>query len=145
MTLISVVVVFGVAYYKSFLTTDMTFVSRKEHFEKRSMPTTCDNDYLEDISAYPECKPVQCSRFISDTIVSELEGKTLLEMAEAGFKLSQSDGGASILDLQSGALSKGNAFMNVYSLPDADEIFPDEKMKIYQVRKINSISNGCQL
>lgn len=44
-------------------------------------------------------------------------------MAESGFQFGGSSGGASILDLHSGALSKGKEFVNVYKFPGAQKVF----------------------
>ncbi|XP_031841569.1 2-oxoglutarate and iron-dependent oxygenase domain-containing protein 3 isoform X2 [Nomia melanderi] len=46
-----------------------------------------------------------------------------------------SNGGASILDLYSGALSKGNGFIDIYTLPEAKWIFNNADLAIYKVVK----------
>lgn len=49
--------------------------------------------------------------------------------------LGGSDGGASILDLHSGALSYGKQFINVYSLEDNKKIFTPAELAIYKIVK----------
>lgn len=53
----------------------------------------------------------------------------------AGIFLRGSSGGASILDLHSGALSSGEQFINVYSLEEAKEIFNPADLMIYRIVK----------
>lgn len=47
------------------------------------------------------------------------EVELLLEMASNIIDLAGSSGGASILDIHSGALSYGDKFLNVYQMPKA--------------------------
>lgn len=46
-----------------------------------------------------------------------------------------SSGGASILDLHSGALSAGEQFINVYSLEEARNIFNPTDLMVYKIVK----------
>lgn len=46
-----------------------------------------------------------------------------------------SDGGASVLDLHSGALSYGTKFINVYSLEESKEIFTKPNLAVYKIVK----------
>lgn len=60
---------------------------------------------------------VRCGRIVTDSIVSPLEAKQLADIALRGLKLTGDPaGGASILDLHSGALSAGKGFINLYAL-----------------------------
>lgn len=45
------------------------------------------------------------------------------------------EGGAAILDLHSGALSHGQAFINVYSLENSQKLFSSGEMAVYKVVK----------
>ncbi|CAL4064549.1 unnamed protein product, partial [Meganyctiphanes norvegica] len=55
----------------------------------------------------------------------------LLNIAERGLALGGSRGGASILDLHSGALSKDDAFINIYKVDGVNKVFTKEDFKIY--------------
>ena len=52
------------------------------------------------------CAPTKCGRAVLDNVVSAQESDKLLELAKKGFVKGGGSGGASILDLHSGALSK---------------------------------------
>ncbi len=52
------------------------------------------------------CIPAKCGRAIVDQLFSEEESHRLLSIAKKGLVKGGSNGGASILDLHSGALSK---------------------------------------
>ena len=53
-------------------------------------------------------------------------------IAERGLKFGGSAGGASILDLHSGALSQGNSFINFYKLENTHKVFTDQDFMIYK-------------
>ena len=71
---------------------------------------------LEDwkILSISECSPKICGRYVSDDIVTAKETEILLKFAVDSINLGGSSGGASILDLHSGALSKDEHFVDVY-------------------------------
>ena len=52
------------------------------------------------------CVPTKCGRAVLDNVVSEKESDQLLALAKKGFAKGGGSGGASILDLHSGAISK---------------------------------------
>ena len=52
------------------------------------------------------CVPTKCGRVVLDNVVSEKESDQLLALAKKGFAKGGGRGGASILDLHSGAISK---------------------------------------
>jgi len=83
------------------------------------MRVDCSADYEEDRKLHPGCTPQWCGRIVTDSVVSDVDASRLLEVAKVGFRYGGSDGGASILDLHSGALSKGDRFINIYSLKSA--------------------------
>lgn len=76
--------------------------------------------------------PERCGRVVSDTIVTNNEVENLLNVAKAGFALGGSQGGASILDLHSGALSHGQNFVNFYKLPEAEGVLKPEDFVTYK-------------
>ncbi|XP_058059391.1 reticulon-4-interacting protein 1 homolog, mitochondrial [Anopheles bellator] len=100
--------------------------------ELRTQPIDCSRPYFEEITKFAGCIPAQCGRFVSDKIVSVAEAGVLLDLARAGFTHGQSAGGASILDLHSGALSQGTQFVNIYKLPEARRIFTAQHINVYR-------------
>lgn len=60
------------------------------------------------------------------------EASALLNIAQRGLALGGSAGGASILDLHSGALSQGSAFINMYKLDAVKKVFNQDDFKIYR-------------
>jgi hypothetical protein len=83
-------------------------------------------------SWFSGCVPEQCGRVISDGLVSTREARDLLNLAKAGMALGGSKGGATILDLHSGALSLGTNFVSVYSLPKASEVLSTKDFALYK-------------
>ena len=61
--------------------------------------------------SFEGCAPTKCGRAVMDNVVSSEESDHLLRLAKKGFAKGGGSGGASILDLHSGALSK--VFMNI--------------------------------
>ena len=52
------------------------------------------------------CAPTKCGRAVLDNVVTVQESDKLLSLAKKGFAKAGGSGGASILDLHSGAISK---------------------------------------
>ena len=74
----------------------------------------CSEDYKEH-PVFPGCTPNKlCGRCVKDGLLTADEVKLLKKIAENGLAYGGSSGGASILDLHSGALSKGEKFVNIY-------------------------------
>lgn len=83
--------------------------------KKRAAQMLCDPRYKEEIAALdPVCLPARCGRFITDDLVTLKEAHGLLALAKKGLAQGGGAGGASILDLHSGALSKEQQFVNLY-------------------------------
>lgn len=78
------------------------------------------------------CVPEKCGRYVTDRLVTETEAEKLLEIGKKGFSLGVSDGGASILDLHSGALSMGKVFVNIYKLDTASKLFTVKDFAVYK-------------
>lgn len=78
------------------------------------------------------CTPRKCGRVVFDTLVKPSEVAALLNIAKRGLSMGGSTGGASILDLHSGALSHGNAFVNIFKLEEARNLFTEQDFKIYR-------------
>ncbi len=75
------------------------------------------------------CLPKKCGRFVTDDVVTEDEAHELLELAKKGLSKGGSSGGASILDLHSGALSHGEQFVNLYKVHP--ELFRRQDFEVY--------------
>lgn len=110
----------------------MSLARQKDVLVSRSQNVDCSADYRAELETYPGCVPERCGRIVTDKLVSATEIDTLLKLAKNGLELAGSDGGASILDLHSGALSKGQGFINVYKLPTAKKIFNSVDLAIYR-------------
>ncbi|XP_034090124.1 urotensin-2 receptor 2 isoform X1 [Gymnodraco acuticeps] len=112
-----------------------TLVSRGElvspHPRIYSVP--CSEDY-NNHKRYPGCTPQKCGRAVTDSIVTREEAETLKRLAERGLALAGSEGGASILDLHSGALSMGKQFVNIYRYfgEQIGEVFTEEDFQLYK-------------
>lgn len=113
---------------------EKTFARHKDTIPLRSQYFDCSSDYLAEIESFPRCLPKQCGRFVTDSLLTSDEIDRLLELAEAGFALGGGSGGASILDLHSGALSRGKEFVNVYKLPQSESLNRPDHFAVYQVK-----------
>ncbi|XP_055550799.1 2-oxoglutarate and iron-dependent oxygenase domain-containing protein 3-like [Wyeomyia smithii] len=133
--LVLIVGIAVVVYFTTFRTREKKFATQKETLELRTQKLDCSKPYFEEIAKYSGCIPVYCGRFVSDTIVSQEEVEILLNLARSGFKFGRSSGGASILDLHSGALSKETQFVNIYKLPEAKQIFTTDHINTYKLVK----------
>jgi len=108
---------------------------QKEVLQQRGQQFKCDDEYLEEIEDFPGCVPKKCGRFVSDKLVTANEANILLKIAKRGIALGGSEGGASILDLHSGALSYGKKFVNIYSIEESHKIFNAADLAVYKVVK----------
>ncbi|TRY54008.1 hypothetical protein DNTS_015563 [Danionella cerebrum] len=110
-----------------------TLVSRNEILtQPRVFNIECSQDYKK-YKHFAGCTPSKCGRAISDSVVSLDEAQKLRRLAERGLSLAGSDGGASILDLHSGALSMGKQFVNIYRYfkNEIRDIFTEEDFELY--------------
>lgn len=83
--------------------------------KKRQAQMHCAPSYKAEIQNLdPVCIPNKCGRFIVDDLVSVDESHKMLSLAKKGLSKGGGAGGASILDLHSGALSHGEQFINLY-------------------------------
>ncbi|XP_065078365.1 2-oxoglutarate and iron-dependent oxygenase domain-containing protein 3-like [Ochlerotatus camptorhynchus] len=130
-----VVMIVGIAvvvYFTTFRTREKKFATQRETLELRTQKLDCSTLYFEEIAKYAGCIPAHCGRFVSDKIVGPAEVDILLNLAKSGFRFGRSSGGASILDLHSGALSKDTQFINIYKIPEAKQIFSAEHINTYK-------------
>lgn len=131
--------VFGVAMwlYVTSLDSDITetLVSRGELVspQPRVYTVQCSEDY-ENHKRFAGCTPQKCGRAVTDNVVTREEAQVLRRLAERGLALAGSEGGASILDLHSGALSMGKQFVNIYRYfgDQIGEVFTQEDFQLYR-------------
>lgn len=101
--------------------------------QTRVYTVDCSEDY-ENYKRYPGCTPQTCGRAVTDNSVTREEAMALRRLAERGLALAGSDGGASILDLHSGALSMGKQFVNIYRYfgEQITDVFSEEDFRLYR-------------
>lgn len=133
--LVIVVAVLIIAYFTSNKDKERKFATRRESIILRAQNVDCATDYLSEIAEFSNCVPNKCGRFVTDSLVTDAEAALLLDLAKRGLSFGGSSGGASILDLHSGALSKGEDFVNIYKLPEAKGFLNDNALDAYKVCK----------
>lgn len=106
---------------------------RGEVLSGRFMEVPCSEDYNSH-RRFEGCSPTRCGRGVSDTIITRDEALRIRSIAEKGLALGGSGGGASILDLHSGALSAGTHFVNLYRYfgDKIETIFSEEDFQLYR-------------
>lgn len=123
-----------------------TFAKQSEVLHGKGLVVECSESYKKEVDKYEGCVPKECKRYVTDKVISVKEAEELLAIAKKGLKLGGSSGGASILDLHSGALSLGQHFVNIYKREDANNIFTEADFNIYRVStwKNKNIHKGSQ-
>ncbi|XP_054987336.1 2-oxoglutarate and iron-dependent oxygenase domain-containing protein 3 isoform X1 [Sorex araneus] len=106
---------------------------RNEVLPGRFFTVPCSEDY-DSHRRFEGCSPRKCGRGVSDAVISREEAQRIRSIAEKGLALGGSDGGASILDLHSGALSVGKHFVNLYRYfgDQIQNIFSEEDFQLYR-------------
>ncbi|XP_007652495.1 2-oxoglutarate and iron-dependent oxygenase domain-containing protein 3 isoform X3 [Cricetulus griseus] len=92
------------------------------------------DDDVAEVLARRGCTPRKCGRGVTDMVITREEAEQIRRIAEKGLSLGGSDGGASILDLHSGALSVGKHFVNLYRYfgDKIQNIFSEEDFQLYR-------------
>lgn len=109
------------------------FVRQEEVVIRRTHTVKCLSDY--NYGKYKGCAPKRCGRAVMDGLVTSKEAESLLRLSKNGLSFGGSNGGASILDLHSGALSMGDTFINIYSLlkkHNIDNVFTQDEVSLYR-------------
>lgn len=106
---------------------------RGEVVAGRFIEVPCSEDY-DGHRRFEGCTPRKCGRGISDVVITREEAQRIRSIAEKGLSLGGSHGGASILDLHSGALSVGKHFVNLYRYfgDKTQTIFSDADFQLYR-------------
>ncbi|XP_055935924.1 2-oxoglutarate and iron-dependent oxygenase domain-containing protein 3-like [Argiope bruennichi] len=110
------------------------FASQKDKLQLTTAEVSCSASYKKDISRFKDCIPKHCGRLVTDIVVSPEEAAHLLRLSKKGLAFGGSSGGASILDLHSGALSYDSSFINVYEKLKAhgkNNVFTQDDFKVY--------------
>ncbi|XP_018577284.1 2-oxoglutarate and iron-dependent oxygenase domain-containing protein 3-like [Anoplophora glabripennis] len=102
-------------WYFSKSSKETVLAKQNDMYNRRGQVIECSEEYLDDIKQYPGCIPQKCGRYVSDKIVTAHEVEILLQLANRVMALGGSKGGATIMDLHSGALSFDDKFINVYA------------------------------
>ncbi|KAM4692500.1 2-oxoglutarate and iron-dependent oxygenase domain-containing protein 3 [Rhinophrynus dorsalis] len=107
--------------------------AQREAVQHKFFHVPCSQDY-DNLKRFAGCTPSKCGRAITDSVITQQEAERMLRLAEAGLSLGGSDGGASILDLHSGALSMGKKFVNMYRSfgEKVREIMTEDDFKLYR-------------
>lgn len=132
---IVILAILFIVWYNSKDGKEISLALQKDILISRQQNVECSDSYKGEMDKFPGCMPEKCARIVTDKLVSATETDVLLKLAINGMNLGGSDGGASILDLHSGALSKGPGFMNLYDIKEAKEIFNNADFAIYKVVK----------
>ncbi|XP_075418541.1 2-oxoglutarate and iron-dependent oxygenase domain-containing protein 3 [Tenrec ecaudatus] len=106
---------------------------RSEVLLGRFIEVPCSEDY-DSHRRFEGCTPRKCGRGVSDLVITREEAMRVRSIAEKGLALGGSDGGASILDLHSGALSVGKHFVNLYRYfgDKIQTVFSEEDFQLYR-------------
>lgn len=67
-----------------------------------------------------------------DNVISNEEVETMITLVKRGLSYGGSHGGASILDLHTGAMSKGVHFVNLYKLVSPRRLFHIHELEVYK-------------
>ncbi|PSN30117.1 2-oxoglutarate and iron-dependent oxygenase domain-containing protein 3 [Blattella germanica] len=110
--------VMAIVYFGTKDSREFGFAKQKEVIHHRSQDVTCSDDYKAELEKFPGS-----------------EADVLLGIAQRGMALGGSQGGATILDLHSGALSQGKNFVNIYQLSAAKNVFTKTDFTFYKVVK----------
>jgi len=109
-----------IVWYNNRQGKEVYLAKQKDVLVSRTQNVDCSTDYRDELEKYPGCIPEKCGRVVTDKLVSTTEADVLLKLAKSGLDLTRFDGGADdILDLYSGALSKGQDFIDIYKRPEA--------------------------
>ncbi|XP_014740514.1 PREDICTED: 2-oxoglutarate and iron-dependent oxygenase domain-containing protein 3 [Sturnus vulgaris] len=106
---------------------------RSDNLRDKFVEIPCSEDY-DSHKRFAGCTPRKCGRGVTDAVITREEAERIRRIAERGLSLGGSDGGASILDLHSGALSLGKHFVNLYRYfgDKIQDIFTEEDFALYR-------------
>lgn len=109
---------------------DNSMAPHDAEFTRLFVGVPCSKDYGK---KFQSCTPKKCGRCVMDNLFDAEDIRRLKEIAERGLAYGGSSGGASILDLHSGALSKGDKFTNIYGMEE--KVFNKDDFELYRKTK----------
>ncbi|KAK2587685.1 hypothetical protein KPH14_003802 [Odynerus spinipes] len=124
-----------IVWYNSRQGKEIYLAKQKDVLVSRTQNVECSKEYKNELDQFPGCLPEKCGRVVTDKLVTSTESDVLLRLVMNGMSLGGSDGGATILDLHSGALSKNSNFINIYKLEEREKLFNAADFAIYKVVK----------
>lgn len=124
-----------VYFYTKQQTRETKFALVRESLPLRMQKFRCSSSYEQEMQQFPRCVPQKCGRFVADKLVETLEADALLDLAKRIISQAGSNGGASVLDLHSGALSYKENFLNIFSNPKLMALIREEHLIVYKVLK----------
>ncbi|XP_065669672.1 2-oxoglutarate and iron-dependent oxygenase domain-containing protein 3 [Hydra vulgaris] len=90
-----------------------TIALQTDEFSRLFFKLPCSSDYG---SSFKKCLPKKCGRGVTDILFEKKDITQMLNIAKKGMELGGGSGGATILDLHSGALSHKDKFINIYTV-----------------------------
>lgn len=111
------------------------FARQSDVLSAKTVSLQCSTDYIKEIKKFPGCVPSECRRFVSDTTVSQQEADDMLRIFHKFLEYGGSPNGVSILDLHSGALSKGDKFINVNEVKQLKSLLTEDDLNKFRVIK----------
>ncbi|CAO1318851.1 unnamed protein product [Diamesa serratosioi] len=129
--------IFIVVYFTAARDKSTNLALFKETLPLRELKVECSGRSFssEELEKYPQCIPAFCGRFVTDSLVSESEQNHLLNLAKTVIDNYSDERSAAIFDLTSGALSKGENFINIYKVKEAQHIQKLEGFTAYKLVK----------
>ncbi|XP_064605505.1 2-oxoglutarate and iron-dependent oxygenase domain-containing protein 3-like isoform X2 [Liolophura sinensis] len=108
------------------------FAKQDATYERAYYEVPCSDDYKKE-TKFIDCLPKKCGRVVADNLLTDEESDALLRIGMKGLALGGSSGGASILDLHSGALSKGTEYINIFVMLKRmkEDLFTEEDFILY--------------
>lgn len=112
--------------YIHHISDDGVIASREDQYTRLFVEVPCSNDYGKQ---FKQCTPNKCGRVIRDNLFEKDQLEDMKSIAKKGMKYGGGSGGATILDLHSGALSYKDKFANLYKMEK--NVFSERDFKIY--------------
>lgn len=115
---VPMITVLGISFvlmYQDYVLNDYNFLGKSWHLsnvEKTSydVEIPCiDSEYLVLRNKYPSCAPKKCFRYFTDFLISDGDGKVLLNMAQKGWLQGEDTDSSSILSIEKGTVKNGKS------------------------------------
>lgn len=113
--MVTVLIISSGLMYQDYALNNFSLLGKSWHLsnvEKTSYETeiSCiESEYLNLRQKFPSCAPKKCFRYFTDFLISENEGKILLNMAKKGWLQDDVSDSASFLSIEKGNIKNGNS------------------------------------